>query len=204
MSTCPANQRRQKNAYSTSRLGVSRFYALSTLRERLNLACMLKLRAPVLHLFMLRVCTWLCTEGYMPSQQGLYKRWVAEGPGNHALWVKLPKMFDVPRVAHWDSIFGFQADCTGPGDSYYPIRAFPLRRQLVRILGRLNTPKNKVAFLKASGIKLAAMVAAQGLLVARCSHSRLKTIFLEERCVILPQTLLLKARHKRALEVTRI
>ena len=40
---------------------------------------MLKLRAPALHLFMLRVCAWLCTEGYMPCRQGLYKRWVAGG-----------------------------------------------------------------------------------------------------------------------------
>ena len=49
-----------------------------------------------------------------------------------------------------------------------------------------------VAFLKASGMNLAAMVAAQGLLVACCSHSRPKTIFLKERCVILAQLLLLK------------
>ena len=128
----------------------------------------------------------------MPCQQSLYKRWLAGRPDNRALWVKLAKMFDVPGVAHWDSIFGLQADCAGPGDSYYPIRAFPLRRQLVGILGRLNAPKNKVAFLKASGMNLAAMVAAQGLLVARCSHSRPKTIFLEERCIILLQLLLLK------------
>ena len=97
-------------------------------------------------------------------------------------------MFDVPRVG----IFGLQADCARPGDSYYPIRAFPLRRQLVGILGRLNVPKDKVAFLKASGMNLAAIVAAQGLLVACSSHSRAKTIFLKERCVILPQLLLLK------------
>ena len=101
-------------------------------------------------------------------------------------------MFDVPGVAHWDTIFGLLADCARPGDSYYPIRAFPLWRQLVGILGRLNAPKNKVAFLKAPGMNLAAMVAAQGLLVARCSHSRPKTIFLKERCVILLQVLLLK------------
>ena len=68
------------------------------------------------------------------------------------------KMFDVPGVAHWDSIFGLQADCAGPSDSYYPIRAFPLWRQLVGILGRLNVPKNKVSFLKASGMNLAAMI----------------------------------------------
>ena len=99
-----------------------------------------------------------------------------------------------------DSIFGLQADRTGPGDSYYPVRAFPLRRQLVGILGRRNAPKNKVAFLKASGVNLAAMVAAQGLLVACCSHSRPKTIFLKEYCVILPQLLLLKliiSEHSR-------
>ena len=51
--------------------------------------------------------------------------------------------------------------------------------------------KNKVAFLKASGMNLAAMVAAQGLLVACCSHSRPKTIFLKECRVILTQLLLL-------------
>ena len=128
----------------------------------------------------------------MPCRQGLYKRWFAGGPGNRALWVKLAKMFNVPGVAHWNTIFGLQADCAGPGDSYYPIRAFPLRRQLVGILGRLHAPKNKVAFLKALGMNLAAMVAAQGLLVARCSHSRPKTIFLKERRVILAQLLLLK------------
>ena len=109
-------------------------------------------------------------------------------------------MLNVPGIAHWDNIFGLQADCTGPGDSYYPIRAFPLRRQLVGILGRLNAPKNKVAFLKASGMNLAAMVASQGLLVACCSHSRPKTIFLKEQCVVLPQLLLLKliiSEHSR-------
>ena len=98
-------------------------------------------------------------------------------------------MLDVLGVANWDNIFGLQADCVEPGDSYYPIRAFP---QLVGILGRLNVPKNKVAFLKASGMDLAAMVAAQGLLVACCSHSRPKTIFLKERRVILAQLPLLK------------
>ena len=136
----------------------------------------------------------------MPCRQSLYKRWLAGRPGKPALWVKLAKMLDVPGVAHWDSIFGLQVDCAGPGDSYYPIRAFPLWRQLVGILGRLNAPKNKVAFLKASGMNLAAMIAAQGLLVACCSHSRPKTIFLEERRVILPQLLLLKlviSEHSR-------
>ena len=81
-----------------------------------------------------------------------------------------------------------------------PIRAFPLQRQLVGILSRLNMTKNKVAFLKAPGMNLAAMVAAQGLLVACCSHSRPETIFLKEHCVILPQPLLLEliiSEHSR-------
>ena len=136
----------------------------------------------------------------MPCRQGLYKRWFAREPGNRALWVKLAKMFDVPGVAHWNTIFGLQADYVGPSDAYDPIRAFPLWRQLVGILGRLNVPKNKVAFLNVSGMNLAAMVAAQGLLVARCSHSSPKTIFLKERRVILAQLLLLKliiSEHSR-------
>ena len=49
-----------------------------------------------------------------------------------------------------------------------------------------------ITFLKALGMNLAVMIAAQGLLVACCSHSRPETIFLKERCVILPQSLLLK------------
>ena len=136
----------------------------------------------------------------MPCRQGLYKRWLAGGPGSHALWVKLAKMLEVPGVAHWNGIFGLQPDCAWPGGSCYPIRAFPLWRQLVGILGRLNMPKNKVAFLKASGMNLAAMVVAQGLLVASSSYSSLKTILLKEQRVILSQLLLLKliiSEHSR-------
>ena len=154
----------------------------------------------MLHLFMLRVCAWLCTKGYMQQRQGLYKRWLPGAPGNRALWVELMKMLDILGVAHWNAILGLQAYNARPGDSYYPIRAIPLWCQLVGILGRLNAPKNKVAFLKASGMNLAAMVAAQGLLVARCSRSRPKTIFLKERRVILAQLLLLKliiSEHSR-------
>ena len=149
---------------------------------------------------MLRVCAWLCTKGYMPCRQGLYKRWLVGGPASRALWVKLAKMLDVPGVAHWYSILGLQADYARPVDSYYPIRAFPLRRQLVGILGRLNAPKNKVAFLETPGIDSAAMVAAQSLLVASGSHSSLETVFLKEQRVILPQLLLLEliiSEHSR-------
>ena len=122
------------------------------------------------------------------------------GSGNRALRVKLTKMLDVPGVAHRNAIFGLKADSARPCDSSHPIRAFPLRRQLVGILGGLNAPKNKVAFLKAPGMNLAAMVAAQGLLVACCSHSRPKTIFLKEQRVVLPQLFLLKliiSEHSR-------
>ena len=136
----------------------------------------------------------------MHCRKGLYKRWLVGGPGKPRLMGKTCEDAQCSRVAHWNGIFGLQADCTRPGDSYYPIRAFPLWHQLVGILGRLNAPKNKVAFLKASDMNLAAMVAAQGLLVACCSHSRPKTIFLKERCVILPQLLLLKlvvSEHSR-------
>ena len=59
------------------------------------------------------------------------KRWVAGAPSNRALGVKLEKLFDIPGIAHQNAIFGLQVDCTGPGDSYYPRRAFPLWPQLV-------------------------------------------------------------------------
>ena len=81
-----------------------------------------------------------------------------------------------------------------------PIRAFPLRCQLVGILGGLNTPKNKVAFLETPGLDFAAMVAAQSLLVSSSSYSSLETSLLKEQCVILPQLLLLEliiSEHSR-------
>ena len=112
--------------------------------------------------------------------------------GNRALRVKLTKMFNVPGVAHRNAIFGRKADSAGPSDSFHPIRAFPLRRQLVGILGGLNAPKNKVAFLEASGFNFAAMVATQSLLVASGSHGSPKTIFLKEHHIILVQLLFLK------------
>ena len=101
-------------------------------------------------------------------------------------------MLNVPRVAHRKAIFGLKADSARPSDPFHPIRAFPLRRQLVRILGGLNASKNKVAFLEASSIYFAAMVATQSLLVSSSSYSSLKTIFLEEQRVILSQLFLLK------------
>ena len=161
-----------------------------------------------------RVCAWLCTKDYMPvgktcTKGGCRERFCSKNPkfctklldtGNRTLWVELTKVFDIPGIAHWNAIFRLQADCAGPGDPYYPIRAFPLRRQLVGILGRLNAPKNKVAFLKTPGTNLAAMVAAQSLLVACSSHSSPKTVFLKEHSVILPQLLLLEliiSEHSR-------
>ena len=119
---------------------------------------------------------------------------------NRALRVKLTKMFYVPGVAHRNAIFGLKADSARPCDSSHPIRAFPLRRQLVGILGGLNAPKNKVAFLEASGFNFAAMIAAQSLLLSSSSYSSLKTIFLKERRIILVQLLLLKliiSEHSR-------
>src|SRR3954466_9443304 len=84
------------------------------------------------------------------------------GSGNRALRVKLTKMLHVPGVAHWNAIFGLKADSARPSDSFHPVRAFPLRR------------------LETSGFNFAAMVAAQSFLVARSSHSSLKTVLLKE------------------------
>ena len=63
------------------------------------------------------------------------KGWVAGGTGSRALWVKLTKMLNVPGVAQRNAISGLKADSAGPSDSFHPIRAFPLWRQLVSILG---------------------------------------------------------------------
>jgi hypothetical protein len=70
------------------------------------------------------------------------------------------------------------------GDSYYPVRAFPLRRQLVCTLGGLNTPKDKVAFLKTPGTNPAAVIATQGLLIACNTHSSPETVLLEKHGVV--------------------
>ena len=102
------------------------------------------------------ICARLCTKDYMQQRQDLYKRWLPErGSGNCALREKLTKMFYVPGVAHRNAIFGLKADSARPSDSFHPVRAFPLRRQLVGILGGLNAPKNKVAFLETSGVNFA-------------------------------------------------
>ena len=65
------------------------------------------------------------------------------GSGNRALRVKLTKMLNVPGVAHRNGVFGLKADNARPSDSFHPVRAFPLWRQLVGILGRLNMPKTR-------------------------------------------------------------
>ena len=122
------------------------------------------------------------------------------GSGDRALWVKLTKMLNLPGVAHRNAIFGLKADIARPSDSFHPVRAFPLQRQLVGILGGMNAPKNKIAFLETPGINFAAMVAVQSLLVSSSSYSSLKTIFLKEQRVILSQLLLLKliiSEHSR-------
>ena len=36
----------------------------------------------------------------------LVQKGVDGAPGNHGLWVKLVKMFDIPGVAHRNAIFG--------------------------------------------------------------------------------------------------
>src|SRR3954467_7441100 len=81
------------------------------------------------------------------------------GSDNRALRVKLTKMLNIPGIAHRSAIFGLEADGAGPRDSFHPVRALPLWRQLVVILGRLNAPKNKVAFLETPGFNFAAMIA---------------------------------------------
>src|SRR3954463_15407064 len=77
------------------------------------------------------------------------------GSDNRALRVKLTKMLNILGVAHRNAIFGLKADNAGPSDSFHSVRAFPLWRQLVGILGGLSAPKNKVAFLETSGTNFA-------------------------------------------------
>ena len=75
---------------------------------------------------------------------------------------------------------------TAPGlVSYYPVRAFPLWRQLVCTLGGLNAPKDKVAFLKTPGMNHAAVIAMQGLLIACNTRSSPDWVLLEKHSVVM-------------------
>ena len=83
-----------------------------------------------------------------------------------------------------NAISGLQIDCPRSGDSYYLVRAFPLRRQLVCTLGGLNAPKDKVTFLKTLGMKHAAMIATHGFLVACNTCSSPETVLLEKHNIV--------------------
>ena len=81
-------------------------------------------------------------------------------------------------------------DYARSGDSYYPVRAFPLWCQLVCTLGRLHAPKDKVAFLKTPGMNPVAVIAMQGLLVACNTRSSPETVLLEKHSVVTPVLIL--------------
>ena len=54
------------------------------------------------------------------------------------------------------------------------------------VLGRLNAPKDKVAFLKTPGMNPIAMIAMHGLLVACNTHSSPETVLLEKHIIVSP------------------
>ena len=85
-----------------------------------------------------------------------------------------------------NAISSLQSDRDRSGDSYYPVRAFPLGRQLVCTLGGLNVPKDKIAFLKTLGVNPAAVIAMQGLLVAWNMRSSPETVLLEKHSIVTP------------------
>ena len=91
-------------------------------------------------------------------------------------------------------------DCARSVDSYYPVRAFPLRRQLVGTLGELNARQDKVAILKTPGMNPAAVIAMQGLLIACSTRSSLETVLLEKHNIVTPVLILrylIVGKHSR-------
>ena len=64
----------------------------------------------------------------------LVQKVVCRGARQPRLMGKTYEVFDVPGVAQWNTIFGLQADCVRPGDSHYPIMAFPLCVNLLEFL----------------------------------------------------------------------
>ena len=85
-----------------------------------------------------------------------------------------------------NAISGLQTDCARSGDSYYLVRALPLRRQLVCTLDGLNAPKDKVAFVKTPGMNPVVVISTQGLLVACNTRSSPETVLLEKHSVVTP------------------
>ena len=65
-----------------------------------------------------------------------------------------------------------------------------LRRPLVCPLGGLSTPYDKVAFLKTSSMNHAAMIVAQGMLIACNTRSSPETVRLEKHNVVTPVLIL--------------
>src|SRR3954471_17408780 len=83
-------------------------------------------------------------KGLHATAARLVQKMVARaGSGNRALRVKLTKMFNVQGVAHRNAIFGLKVDSARPSDLFHPVRAFPLRRQLVGILGGLKRRRTR-------------------------------------------------------------
>ena len=70
-------------------------------------------------------------KGLHAASARLVQKVAAGRPDNLSLRVELSKMFNVSGIADRCAIFGLHADSAGPGDSNYPIWAFPLRCQLV-------------------------------------------------------------------------
>ena len=74
-------------------------------------------------------------------------------------------MFDVPRVIDRDVIFRLKPYRAGPGDVRDPLGAFPHGRELVESLSGENPPPDKIAYFEGARAYVAAVVAAQVLLV---------------------------------------
>jgi hypothetical protein len=85
--------------------------------------------------------------------------------------VVLAEVLDVPRVRHHFPVLGLQADYLWPGDLYYPVRAFPLWRELVYPFCLLNLAQYKISFFELPGADPPAMIAAKPLPVTSGSHS---------------------------------
>ena len=98
----------------------------------------------------------------------------------HGSRVELAEVLDVPWVWHQCAIFFLEPCRAWPCDVSDPEGAFPHRRELVEPCPGEDSAEDKVTNLERARADVAAVVAAESLLVARSMKGSLATRVLEE------------------------
>ena len=100
-------------------------------------------------------------------------------------------MRDILRVLDGYAVLCLEAYCAGPGDVCHPVRAFPHRRELVEAFPGEDSPEDKVTYLESAWVNVAAVIAAQILLVLGCPECGTAAQPVEEEQIIVVEILLI-------------